>query len=123
MARQRRGLPCLEACPVLADLGALLCDPYPGCFCSGVNRGVHESRRLLGELVEHVGLFEVDVLGVADTVRKRVLGGEPAQVIGLAVVLLAAHPPSAQAAEHDATPCIVVRPAVRLCWVLLPRPG
>jgi hypothetical protein len=44
--------PCLEACPVLADLGVILCDPYPGCFCPGVNRGVHESRRLLGELVE-----------------------------------------------------------------------
>ena len=53
-------------------------------------------------MAEDVGLFEVDVLGVVDAVGQRVLGGVPAQVLGLAVVPLAAHLASAQAAQQDA---------------------
>ena len=79
--------------------------------CEGLRTANVRLRELLAEKDEIIAALQVQVAQVAElearveALRQRVLGGEPAQVIGLAVVPLAAHPPSAQAAEHDATQC------------------
>ena len=44
--------------------------------------GPNSSAEPVIDFAEHVGLSEVDVLGVADLVGQRVLGGEPAEVVG-----------------------------------------
>ncbi|HEX3962493.1 MAG TPA: hypothetical protein VHZ03_38670 [Trebonia sp.] len=75
------------------------------------------------DVSEHVGLPDVDGLGVVDAVGQGVLGGEPAPVVDLTVVHLGAHLPAAQPAMQDAAQRVGTRPAMGLVLGLAATPG